>query len=105
MRRPLPRTLRAQLTAGLVALLALACLAVGVSTALALRGFLLGRLDGQLTASGGRFAASLEHEARPDADNLPDTRGQADATFGARVAKRPLPRVHSVSRTRSCSGS
>lgn len=70
---------------GLVALLALACLAVGVSTALALRGFLLGRLDGQLTASGGRFAASLEHEARPDADNLPDTRGQADATFGARL--------------------
>ncbi|MFJ9427748.1 sensor histidine kinase [Streptomyces sp. NPDC101249] len=85
MRRPLPRTLRGQLTAGLVALLALACLAVGVSTALALRGFLLGRLDEQLTASGGRFAASLEHEARPDADNLPDTRGQADATFGARL--------------------
>ncbi|AZS84078.1 HAMP domain-containing sensor histidine kinase [Streptomyces griseoviridis] len=85
MRRPLPRTLRGQLTAGLVVLLALACLAVGVSTALALRGFLLGRLDLQLTASGGRFAASLEHEARPDADNRPDTRGQADATFGARL--------------------
>ena len=85
MRRPLPRTLRGQLTVGLVALLALACLAVGITTALALRGFLMGRLDEQLSASGGRFAASLEHEAKPDADNRPDTRGQAESTFGARL--------------------
>ncbi|MFE4959898.1 sensor histidine kinase [Streptomyces sp. NPDC056653] len=85
MRRPVPRTLRGQLTAGLVTLLALACLAVGITTALALRGFLMGRLEGQLTASGGRFAASLEHEAKPDADNRPDTRGQAESTFGARL--------------------
>ncbi|MFF0288606.1 sensor histidine kinase [Streptomyces sp. NPDC005262] len=80
-----PRTLRGQLTAGLVTLLALACLVVGITTALALRGFLMGRLDEQLSASGGRFAASLEHEAEPDADNRPDTRGQAEATFGARL--------------------
>ncbi|MFF3565769.1 sensor histidine kinase [Streptomyces sp. NPDC002574] len=85
MRRLPPRTLRGQLTAGLVTLLALACLAVGITTALALRGFLMGRLDEQLSASGGRFAASLEHEARPDADNRPDTRGQAESTFGARL--------------------
>ncbi|MEW2120585.1 HAMP domain-containing sensor histidine kinase [Streptomyces sp. NPDC005474] len=85
MRRPPPRTLRGQLTIGLVALLALACLAVGITTALALRGFLMGRLDEQLSASGGRFAASLEHEAEPDADNRPDTRGQAESTFGARL--------------------
>ncbi|TQK50713.1 two-component system OmpR family sensor kinase [Streptomyces sp. SLBN-118] len=85
MRRLPPRTLRGQLTAGLVTLLALACLAVGITTALALRGFLMGRLDEQLTASGGRFAASLEHEAKPDGDNRPDTRGQADSTFGARL--------------------
>jgi two-component system OmpR family sensor kinase len=85
MRRPLPRTLRGQLTAGLVTLLALACFAVGITTALALRGFLMGRLDEQLSASGGRFAASLEHEATPDADNHPDTRGQAESTFGARL--------------------
>ncbi|MFE2476074.1 ATP-binding protein [Streptomyces sp. NPDC059389] len=85
MRRPVPRTLRGQLTAGLVTLLALACLAVGITTALALRGFLMNRLDEQLVASGGRFAASLEHEATPDADNRPDTRGQAAATFGARL--------------------
>ncbi|WLQ44935.1 HAMP domain-containing sensor histidine kinase [Streptomyces laculatispora] len=85
MRRLPPRTLRGQLTAGLVTLLGLACLAVGLTTALALRGFLMGRLDEQLSASGGRFAASLEHEAEPDADNRPDTRGQAEATFGARL--------------------
>ncbi|MFF1518675.1 ATP-binding protein [Streptomyces sp. NPDC058305] len=85
MKRLSPRTLRGQLTVGLVTLLALACLAVGITTALALRGFLMGRLDEQLVASGGRFAASLEHEARPDADNRPDTRGQAESTFGARL--------------------
>ncbi|MFD0377048.1 ATP-binding protein [Streptomyces sp. NPDC127112] len=85
MRHLVPRTLRGQLTAGLVALLAMACLAVGVTTAVALRGFLAGRLDEQLTASQGRFAASLEHENEPDADNRPDTRGQADGTFGARL--------------------
>lgn len=86
MKRPrLPRTLRGRLTAGLVLLLAVACAAVGVATALELEGFLVHRLDQQLAASGGRFAASLEHEDRPDADNAPDTRGQADGTFGARL--------------------
>lgn len=85
MRRLLPRTLRGQLTLGLVTLLALACLAVGVTTVLALRGFLMGRLDEQLYASGGRFAASLERESEPDADNRSDTRGQAERTLGARI--------------------
>ncbi|MEU8520797.1 HAMP domain-containing sensor histidine kinase [Streptomyces sp. NPDC048577] len=85
MRRPLPRTLRGQLTAGLLVLLAAACLAVGITTVIALKGFLVARLDEQLTATGGRFAASLEHERTPDADNRPDTRGQAEATFGARL--------------------
>lgn len=86
MRRlPVPRTLRARLTAGLVLLLTLACLAVGVTTVVALEGFLVRKLDQQLVATGGRFAASLEHEAHPDADNAPDTRGQSDGTFGARL--------------------
>lgn len=87
MRRPLPHTLRGQLTAGLVLLLAVASAAVGITTVLALRGFLIGRLDQQLDSSGGRFAVSLEHEARPDADNRADTRGQAASTFGARLLK------------------
>ena len=59
MRRPsprwLPRTLRARLTAGLVVLLAVASLGVGLTTAFALEGFLVRRLDQQLTAAGGRF--------------------------------------------------
>jgi two-component system OmpR family sensor kinase len=80
-----PHSLRGRLTAGLVLLLALACAAVGVATTLELESFLIGRLDQQLSASGGRFAASLEHEERPDADNTPDTRGQAEGTFGARL--------------------
>ncbi|MFJ9031824.1 sensor histidine kinase [Streptomyces sp. NPDC102274] len=82
-----PRTLRGQLTAGLVVLLALACLTVGVTTAFALEGFLVGRIDQQLSASGGKFAVSLEHEATPDGDNRPDTRGQAKGTFGARLLR------------------
>ncbi|ARF53803.1 sensor histidine kinase [Streptomyces gilvosporeus] len=86
MIRP-PRTLRSQLTAGLVALLALVCLAVGVTTVLALQGFLVRRVDQQLSASAGRFATSLEHEKRPDADNRPDTRGQSEGTFGARLLR------------------
>ncbi|MFG2116038.1 sensor histidine kinase [Streptomyces sp. NPDC048718] len=86
-----PRSLRARLTAGLVVLLALACGVVGLVTAVALRSFLISRLDQQVVAGGGRFAVSLEHEHRPDADNtddaasLGDTRGQADGTFGARA--------------------
>ncbi|MFH8591420.1 sensor histidine kinase [Streptomyces rimosus] len=80
-----PRSLRARLTAGLVVLLAVACLAVGATTVISLEHFLLGRLDQQLSALGGRFAASLEHGERPDADNRPDTRGQANGTFGARL--------------------
>ncbi|MEV7542512.1 HAMP domain-containing sensor histidine kinase [Streptomyces sp. NPDC089915] len=88
MKRPrLPRTLRSRLTAGLVLLLALACLAVGAATVLTLETFLVNQLDQQLAASGGRFAASLEHDEKPDADNRPDTRGQSNGTFGARLLR------------------
>ncbi|MFA1550253.1 sensor histidine kinase [Actinomadura chokoriensis] len=79
------RTLRARLTAGLVVLLALSCLVVGLATSAALGRFLVGRLDEQLAASNGRFPSSLEHERHSDADNLPDSRGQAAGTFGARL--------------------
>ncbi|WP_107422129.1 sensor histidine kinase [Streptomyces lushanensis] len=92
-RLPLPRTLRARLTTGLLLLLALACLAVGVITVLALERFLMARLDHQLAVADGRFAASLQHkENGNDNDNddnnddaNPDTRGQAEGTFGARL--------------------
>ncbi|WP_245627695.1 sensor histidine kinase [Actinomadura oligospora] len=81
-----PRTLRARLTLGLVALLAFCCLAVGIATVTALRGFLVGRVDEQIAALGPRLAAGLEHERRPDADNrVPDTRGVPPNTFAARL--------------------
>ncbi|WP_435240397.1 sensor histidine kinase [Streptomyces cucumeris] len=100
-----PRSLRARLTAGVVALLAVACVAVGIATSAALEGFLLQRLDQQLNAVGGHFPASLNPvpvAARSDvtqdrsgagrsgstdsADPAgPDTRGQAAGTFGACV--------------------
>ncbi|CAM5644852.1 HAMP domain-containing sensor histidine kinase [Streptomyces viridochromogenes] len=80
-----PASLRLRLTTGLVVLLAVACAVVGVATTVALESFLIGRVDQQLAMTGGRFAGSLEHEERPDSDNAPDTRGQADGTFGARL--------------------
>lgn len=83
--RARPASLRLRLTTGLVVLLAVACAVVGVATTVALESFLIGRVDQQLAMSGGRFAGSLEHEERPDDDNAPDTRGQADGTFGARL--------------------
>ncbi|MEV5571645.1 ATP-binding protein, partial [Spirillospora sp. NPDC052269] len=86
LRGLLPRTLRARLTLGLVALLAFCCLAVGFSTVTALRGFLVGRVDEQIVALGARLPAGLEHERRPDADNrVPDTRGVPPKTFAARL--------------------
>ncbi|MEF9887041.1 HAMP domain-containing sensor histidine kinase [Streptomyces sp. P9-A4] len=83
----LPHSLRARLTTGLVVLLALACLIVGLVTVLALRSFLVSRLDQQIVVGGGRFAVSLEHEDRPDADGGGDTRGQADGTLGVRLLR------------------
>ncbi|MEV4255593.1 hypothetical protein AB0J52_20755, partial [Spirillospora sp. NPDC049652] len=86
LRGLLPRTLRARLTVGLVALLAFCCLAVGIATVTALHGFLVGRVDEQITSLGPRLAAGLEHERRPDSDNrIPDTRGVPPKTFAARL--------------------
>jgi two-component system OmpR family sensor kinase len=93
-RRLVLRTLRSRLIAGLLVLLAVSCVAVGVSTVLSLRGFLTQRLDQQLVADHGRFPASLEHQVagEPDRDDMinigsGDTRGQAPGTFGARLVQ------------------
>lgn len=92
MRRLLPRTLRARLTAGLVVLLALGCAAVGVAAVVGLNGFLTGRLDEQLSEVGNRFPASLEHGGLlpddhddRDGDEHGDTRRQSAGTLGARL--------------------
>ncbi|MET0135328.1 MAG: ATP-binding protein [Kibdelosporangium sp.] len=51
---PSRRTLRARLIAEQLALLALVCVVIGVSTVIALRAFLIDQLDGQLIASSSR---------------------------------------------------
>ncbi|MEO3786294.1 HAMP domain-containing sensor histidine kinase [Actinocorallia sp. B10E7] len=81
------RSLWARLTLGLVLLLALSSLTVGVATAAGLNHFLTGRLDDQLAADGGRFAATLEHgaEERREYGLSSDTRGEAEGTLGARL--------------------
>jgi two-component system OmpR family sensor kinase len=75
-----PRTLRGRLTLGLVVLLTVIFAGVGFGTTALLRGFLVTRLDQQLTAAGPRYAQSLEHEL-----SKADTRGQTQGTFGARA--------------------
>src|SRR5215472_18030632 len=60
------RTLRARLIAGLLALLAVACAAVGIVTYVSLHGFLLGQLDQQLGQASDRYQACLGHPPPPD---------------------------------------
>ncbi|WP_214316782.1 sensor histidine kinase [Nonomuraea sediminis] len=75
-------TLRWRLVAGVLALLAAACLAVGVASSLFTQHLLVARVDAQLVSAGVRFATSLEHE---EPGELGDTRGQIPGTFGARL--------------------
>jgi two-component system OmpR family sensor kinase len=96
---PTSWSLRARLLAALVALLALVCLAVGVVTTVALQHFLVGRLDDQLVAAGGRSAdAGGEPPGDPGggSNGRPDggtdtgarfllTPGQPPGTLGARL--------------------
>ncbi|AGF62430.1 HAMP domain-containing sensor histidine kinase [Streptomyces olivaceoviridis] len=88
-RAPLPRSLRARLTVGLVTLLAVSCAAVGLAAVVELDGFLTQRLDEQLAQVGTRFPESLEHDGRlpddHDGDEHADTRRMATGTFGARL--------------------
>ena len=87
------RTLRGRLIAGLLALLALACAAVGLVTYLVLSHTLINQLDLQLHAAGGRYASCMEdqtdhgHEQprRPPPGNCNRTPGLGAGTFGARV--------------------
>jgi two-component system, OmpR family, sensor kinase len=100
-RRPRPRrwlarrTLRGRLIAGLLALLAVACAAVGLVTYVALHGALLNQLDTQLTAASQRYEMCL-HGPQPDSDadhhqgGPPHTPGQcaqqqAGGTFSAQI--------------------
>jgi two-component system, OmpR family, sensor kinase len=87
------RTLRGRLIAGLVTLLALACAGVGIATYVVLSHTLLGQLDFQLQAAGGRYAACMEQNGDHDDPNRPPgppsdcnhAPGLGPGTFGARL--------------------
>jgi len=92
-------TLRARLIAGLLVLFTLASAGVGIVTTVALSGYLLRQLDGQVTNAGGVLSASIEHAqpGPPGADenssnpcsaseSSPIARAQAPRTFAARLA-------------------
>ena len=49
------RTLRTRLTAGVLILLVVSCAGIGIATSITLQGFLVTRLDQQLTEAGGRL--------------------------------------------------
>jgi len=99
------RTLRGRLIAGLVALLFVACAAVGVVTYESLHGSLLAQLDSELAAASQRYTACVDgpppgQRGPADPDDPPgdpddnnranpmacaDTAGQAQATFSAAI--------------------
>jgi len=95
------RTLRGRLIAGLLALLAMACAAVGVVTYVALRGSLLGQLDQQLSLASHQYSHCEETNAEhagdgdreggggpgpgPPPQNCGEIPGQARGTFSGTV--------------------
>jgi two-component system, OmpR family, sensor kinase len=95
-----PHTLRTRLTLLITALLLIGCAAAGVATSLAVRSFLIDRLDQQLALAGSRYATALEHGDN-DADNNPETStvGQPVGTLGARVLNGTVTAIGVVSDT------
>ncbi len=86
------RTLRGRLIAGLLALLAVACAAVGLVTYLVLSHTLINQIDLQLHAAGGSYPSCMEeqedHVRLPPGTppgNCNRTPGLGAGTFGARV--------------------
>lgn len=78
-------SLRAELSLILTAFVLVACATVGIASTLALRGFLLQRLDQQLALAGNRYTVALEHDDH-DSDNATSTMvGQPIGTIGARA--------------------
>jgi two-component system, OmpR family, sensor kinase len=73
------RTLRGRLIAGLIALLFVACAAVGVVTYVSLRGFLFGQLDNQLTAASDRYAMCVNGPRGDQRPSPSDPDDQQDA--------------------------
>jgi two-component system, OmpR family, sensor kinase len=90
------RTLRGRLVAGLLALLAVACAAVGLATYVSLHGYLLGHLDQQVIQASLRYRACLglpppghdgDNEPGIGPHNTPEdcAQQQEQRTFSAQV--------------------
>ncbi|MDP9115945.1 MAG: HAMP domain-containing histidine kinase [Actinomycetota bacterium] len=95
-------SLRFQIVVTIVVLLSVSFLAVGAATALAMRAFLLQRLDQQLAAAGDRYSLSLEHPGTPGTDPsgpLGVVQGQAAGTLGARVLNGQVTALEVVARS------
>jgi len=73
-------TLRARLLAGLIAVVALACLAMSLVTTVALRKVWLDQLDGQLDRAAMRSMGAITHPT-PAGDALDDDPHQAEQTL------------------------
>jgi two-component system OmpR family sensor kinase len=97
--------LRGRLIAGLLALLAVACAAVGAVTYVSLHSYLLGQLDQQLAQASGRYQACLGHlPPGHDGDNEPGpppprsaydcAQQQQQQTFSAQVRDGVLTESH-----------
>jgi two-component system OmpR family sensor kinase len=85
-RNPLPRTLRGRLIAGLVALLTVACAAVGLVTYLAVQDSLSGELNSELQTATGLAYNCWEHQVdgSKDGDGSPSSgQGSSDGNGGA----------------------
>ena len=89
-------TLRRRLVFGIVALLALVTVLIGVFSVFALQGFLVGRLDAQLTAATGRSQEAFEGRpnddfgGRPPAGEVLALPGQGAGTLAGLVASNQL---------------
>lgn len=82
-------SLRRTLVLGIVALLAAVTIVIGVVSVLALQGFLVGRLDDQLTRANGRsqgaFEGRQDQGGRPPASEFLAVPGQRTGTLGGIV--------------------
>src|SRR5690348_10356226 len=98
-----PRSLRARLVATVLLLLAVAFAVIGVTTTLALRQFLYGRLDREVTDAGNRFVAVQTGQFRPPPGVVPPRDPflgpvQAPRTLGATVRDGTVERAEVSSR-------
>ncbi|MGJ8721485.1 MAG: sensor histidine kinase, partial [Salinibacterium amurskyense] len=86
-----PLSLRKRLVLGSAALIALAAILIGVVSVLALQGFLIGRLDTQLSSASNRSQGALEGSQidsgqRPPARDLVALPGQREGTIAGLVS-------------------